>query len=207
MKTEDLITILSQTQPPRPGFGFTPALALLCALSLTAIILTLGVRSDLMASMVNGEFWFKTGFLGATFILALLMVRETAYPVRKKSILPWLYAALWAGLAIGAGYEIATQAGALLQWRSATGLACSAFVLGYGLIGQILLVKIMRHFAPTNLAAAGSSIALAAAGAGAIGYSIHCDMDNPAYILLAYGVPTFILAFAGSKILPRFIRW
>jgi len=209
MKTEDLITILSQTEPPRPKLGFTPALALLCTLSLTTIILTMGVRSDLMDSMMNGGFWFKTGFLGTALVLSLLMLGQSAYPVQKKTILPYLYVGLWAGLMIGAVYQIATTAfaGILPQWRSTTGLVCIGFVLLYGLIGQIVLIKIMQAFAPANLEAAGRNIALASAAAGAIGYSIHCNMDNPAYIIFAYGLPTLILTVIGSKILPKFIRW
>lgn len=209
MKTEDLVTILSQTPAQRPRFGLTATSMMLCALSLTTIILTMGVRTDLMSSMMNGGFWFKTGFLGTTLILSLLMLGHSAYPVQRKSVVPYLYIGLWAGMMIGAVYQIVTTAfaGILPQWQSTTGLVCIGFVLLYGLIGQIALIKVMQYFAPTNLNSAGRNIALAAAGAGAIGYSIHCNMDNPAYIVFAYGVPTLIMAIIGTKILPRFIRW
>jgi hypothetical protein len=159
--------------------------------------------------MENGGFWFKTIFLGTAFILSLMMLRQSAYPITRRSVLPFLYGGLWAGLMIGAIYQIITTAfaGVMPQWQSTTGLTCVGFVFLYGLIGQIILIKIMQRFAPTDLASAGRNIALASAAAGAIGYSIHCNMDNPAYIIFAYGLPTLVLGLMGTYILPRFIRW
>lgn len=208
MKTNDLVNILSQTQPPRP-MGFAPVLVVVASISFVLVIMTFGVRADLMDSMMNGGFWYKTAFLGTSLVLSLLMLGQSAYPTQRESIVPILYAGLWGGLMIGAAYQIASSAfiGILPQWRSTTGLTCVGFVFLYGLVAQIILIKVMQHFAPRNLEKAGRNIALAAAGAGAIGYSIHCNMDSPAYIIFAYGLPTLLLGLIGAKILPRFIRW
>lgn len=209
MKTDELLTILAQTKPPQPAITFGPAVCLLALVSCALILSSLGLRHDLDVSLYQSGLWIKTGFLSLVLLASFAGLRQSAYPVAGRDYARLIYLGLWIVLFVAGLYEITQKPFEDIwhSWISSTGMVCMGFVLSYGLIGQIVLVKIMRSFAPVDLKRAGQYIALSAAGAGALGYSVHCSMDNPAYVVVAYGLPTLLLMLSGRYFLPRFIRW
>ena len=209
MNTDELLTILAQTKPPRPAVTFGPALCLLVVISFVMILFSLGLRQDLDTSIQQSGLWIKTGFLSCLLGVSFIGLRQSAHPLAGKDDIRLLYRGLWALLLTAGLYEMTQTPFTSLwhSWVSATGMTCVGFVLAYGMAAQIALVRVMRAFAPVDLTRAGQYIALAAAAAGALGYSIHCNMDNPAYVVVAYGLPTLLLGLSGRYILPAFLRW
>lgn len=209
MKTDDLMTVLSQVPPPRPPMRLWALALLLCAGAAALIAATLGVRPDFGAAMQTYGFWGKTLFLGGGLVMAVYGLCLASRPVRFKDWPMLLIGMSWGALlkVMAAELEYAPLDGIVESWFSATGWACFGFVLAYGAAAMILLARLMRHYAPADPRHAAAYIGFAAALAAATGYSIHCRMDNAAYIVFAYGAPILLLVLVARLALPKFLKW
>jgi len=209
MKSEDLITILAQApraSPPIPLAAGAMVLVVGAALLITS---TLGIRPDIATAITTPHLIFKMGFLATLLACAVALTRQAAKPAGRAPVAIAIYYSLWAVLAIAAVADfIVNPADAVASGiLSRTGAFCVGFVFLYGLVAMGAMTCLVRQYAPTDLPAAGRLIGLTAAAAGALGYAIHCPMDNAAYILFAYGTPMLALTLLGRWVLPRFLAW
>ncbi len=206
--TEHLINILSQPpQPPKP-YGFLVAMAAITLASLVLTVVVLGLRQDLGPVLAWLTMLQKTILLLCAFLIAFLALRREASPLVRpaplwqKILLPIVFGAtLIFDIVFIPANEMDTH---FLLKRFLFCLACVSF---YGLAGMFALVKLMRFYAPADTKRAGMRIGFAAAAAAAIGYSVHCPVDHPLFVLFAYGLPVIALAWFGGRIVPKYINW
>lgn len=207
LSTNDLINILSQPPQPRKPYGFLLVMAgiLLGALALT--LAGLGLRQDLELPWVWLTMLQKTAILVCLFTVAFISLRRLAQPVQsslhlwQKLLLPVFFVVVVLDFAFIPSAALDTN---FLIERF---LFCFGSVSLYGLAGMYGLMTMMRFYAPADVQKAGMGIGFAAAAAAALGYSVHCPVDHPLFILLAYGLPVAGLSWLGRKILPKYINW
>lgn len=207
MRTEDLITLLAQTPPPKPPLRLGRAIAaLVVAIALLTLAL-LGPRHDIAVPPMS---MLHKGILLLSVVLAAASgVISQSVPVAHVS---WSKAPI---TAVG----ILFSASLLWEWSQVPAAAilhsftlknfpfCLGAVSLYGLGAGATLTWLMRFYAPAHTKAAATAIGFAAAAAGALGYSIHCPIDSPTFILIAYGLPIGWVTLAARSLVASYIRW
>jgi hypothetical protein len=84
---------------------------------------------------------------------------------------------------------------------------CLIYSTLFGSAVSLVLLAHMKHAAPPNLGRTAGFIGLAAACIGALGYSIHCPIDSPTFMTIAYGLPQLTLYLVSRVLFTRFLRW
>ena len=210
MRTDDLIGALAADTLPRTTVGqrLARAVPVASALSLAAVVLVWGMRTDLASALTSAPV-VKTllplllaGLAGA---LAFGLSRPEARPARRVSALTAFAAVLIAvvlALTVGAGWE--GLAAALATPSLVTCLA-SVPVLALPILGASLWA--LSAGAPIRPARAGAVAGLAAGGLSAAIYSLYCDQDAALFFLPAYGAAILFVALLGSVIGARTLAW
>ena len=208
MKTDDLVTLLGQAPPPQPRFsllGVAVGFFVFCAM---VTYMILGYRPELINLAVQEGFWIKTLLLASLSLIVFLLLREAAVPQTKSigAYPAWLLGLVFATFM---GYE----------WFSGNGMnafntdlainyiTCLGYVTIYSIIGMAILTHVMRYFAPPDLPRVAGLTGLAAASFGGLGYSFHCQVDSPTFILIAYGLPVLGSYFFARRFLARALNW
>lgn len=60
---------------------------------------------------------------------------------------------------------------------------------------------------PASERQAATATGFAAAAAGAVGYSLHCPIDSPTFVVVAYGLPMTWVTLASRLLITRLLRW
>lgn len=207
MKTSDLITLLAQSPPPKKPVSFS-AILLIFLMAVTAFtVLILGVRADLSVARLTAL--HKAILLGAAAWMAGWLLQRSAKPLpqdRRWRRYLWPLIVLYAASIL---FEFSTTplSRIFASFYTVNFLECLLFVTLYGTVGSWLLAWLMRFYAPHNSKKAGTAIGLAAAATGAVGYSLHCPIDSPVFITIAYGLPVALVATLMRKLAEPFIRW
>ena len=208
MKTEDLLNALAQS--PRPGrpLGFAPVMAAIALVAAAATLSVLGLRHGVSVGLTPITMAQKTVLLLAFCATGFLMLRRAAVPVAQG-------APLWQKIFAPALFALAfILDAALVPARAFTTdflmfrfLFCFGIVTVYGALGLLAIVAVLRRYAPADAGQAGFAAGFAAASAAALGYSLHCPVDHPLYVLTAYGLPVLLLAVIARVAVPKYIRW
>lgn len=208
MNTNDLIKILAQA--PRPheklhlvAFGI---LIVICSTVVTSLIL--GLRPRVMVFDFSTPLLVKLALLSMLAATAVQYLKEQSVPIAQHYayILARITGALFAMLLINEWINVDHQKITALFYLS-NFRACIFFVTCYGVLGALLLTIHMQASAPLNAKKAAAGIGFAAAATGAIGYALHCPVDSPNFIAVAYGIPVFFLTVISRIALPRFLKW
>ena len=207
MKTDELIAILAKAPPPR-RLQITACTAALVALSVLVTQVLLHVRPEVLALAPSPSLLMKLTVLGLVALTAVRALREQSVPVARH----WAqYLALIPGLLL-AGLIVQewrttepAQIAALFHLREFP--FCLLFVMLYGLIGAAGLAVHLQRAAPPDPRRAAAAIGFAAAAAGAIGYALHCPIDSPTFIAVAYGIALALTSVLARLMLPRFLKW
>jgi hypothetical protein len=208
METEDLINVLGHVPPVRKVLRLNLVALVLVLLSALVTIFWLGLRPELHSIHPPLFFWLKTLVLASVLLLSIRALNAASVPLSApQKIWPVL-------LFIAVIIEAVAQEWMTTDHRLILSLfflpnftSCLQHVLFYGLVGMAALTIFARHYAPLDAIRCAGYIGLAAAAAGAIGYSIHCPIDSPTFIVVAYGIPAFELWLIGRLALPRLLRW
>jgi hypothetical protein len=207
MRTDELIAVLAKAPRPKPPLRWAPALAALVAVITAVNVAVLGLRPDIGTLPVSMA--HKSVLLLALLAVAGLMLARASRPV-EMTRLRWL-----------PGLVPATMFGASLVWEwsrvppaailHSFGLPNFPFCLGavsiYGTAAAAALTWLMRYYAPADESRAATAVGFAAAAAGAVGYSVHCPVDSPTFVLVAYGLPISWVTLAARAVIARRIRW
>lgn len=208
MKTDDLITILSQSPLPRPPLPLAIVLAALMAASMMATYMVLGFRPDIDGFFSNPAALTKASLLSVLLLAAYFMLRDAARPLPagKIKICAWLLLGLFGG---AAGMEwLQERPEVILELLTRPNFRICLISVGiYGTVGAVVLTLLLRRYAPADPGRAAFLTGFAAASAGALGYSFHCPLDSPTFITVAYGTPVLLISLAARALAPRFIRW
>jgi hypothetical protein len=211
MKTNDLISALSQDLQPTRPFGATVALALIAAIVIAALVffVTIGPRPDIAAAAETYRFLSKflvTGLLAAS---AVWLVDRLARPgaLGRTDFLVLLAPVVT--LAVLVVIEMFTMPPP--QWAMATTGKNSAVCLTYipliGLGPLALMILVLRRGAVTRPVLAGAVAGLAAGGIAATLYAAHCPDDSPFFVAVWYPLAIAMLTAAGALLGRLFARF
>ena len=208
METNDLINILAQAPQPKRPLRLGLLAAVIAILSASVTIATLGLRPELIAGQPPASFWIKTALLSVMALVSLRELSRSSKPIAQPRM-PWLALLLAiAATALGVHEWLTVDSSKILGgFLSINFRACLVAVTIYGGLGMAGFTVLMRRYAPANTKQCAGFIGLAAAAAGAVGYSIHCPFDSPTFIVVAYGLPMAALWAIGRRVLPNKLNW
>ncbi|GAA0584178.1 NrsF family protein [Rhizomicrobium electricum] len=207
MRTDDLITLLSQTPPRRPPLRLSLAVVVAIAVTMVVNTLVLGLRPDI--AMPPLSMAYKSVVLLTLAVIAGGILARVARPVATAGqgvIAAVLFALLVAG-SLGWEWSHAAPTAILHSFVLPNFPFCLGAVTIYGAAAAGALTGLMRFYAPADERRAAAAIGFAAAAAGAVGYSIHCPIDSPSFVVVAYGLPIAWVTLASRMLLVRLIRW
>jgi hypothetical protein len=206
----DMAAMVAELEPVRPmrmarGIAWVGALV---AAVLGIIVLTKGVRADVLAANPNPMFLLRGGLLlllGAGCGWAVL---NMASPSVGKQGQSWKMAVAAAALLPLAALVMAmTGRGAMAVANRQYGMDCLAFSALGALAVAVPMVIWLRRGAPTSPARAGWLTGIASGGLGAFAYGLHCPFNDVVYIGLWYSLAVGVCAVIGRLVVPRLIRW
>ncbi len=213
MKTDDLVAVLATDAGPIDTASLTRAtgLAGLAGLALAsgALLLTLGLRTDLAAVLMTPPLLAKFALGGSVAGFALLAFERSLRPGRTVSgalalvLLPLAAVFAWA-LATLAGRPTGDWAGLVF---GQTWGACVVFVTLYALLPFAALLALARRGAPVKPRLSGLAAGLGSAGLATIAYALHCPEDALPFIAAWYPLAMAIAAGLGALAGPRLLRW
>ncbi len=169
----------------------------------------LGFRPDMDQATGDAVFWVKLAYVMALTGLALWACERLTRPhgVARDRI-PWLLAPVLV-VALLAAWEL-MHVQAPLRMPMVMGHSaevCPWFILAFSLPPLCGLVWAARGLAPARLRLTGALLGLAAGGAGAAGYSLHCDEATASFLLVWYTLGVAGSALIGWLAGPRLLRW
>jgi len=211
--TEDLIARLAQDLRPAARnlvarrLGLAVALAM--PVSLVAVAVLLGLRSDMAQAMASRMFWMKLAYAAAYATVGVVCVERIARPAGAPGgRLRWL-AAPMIGIAVVAVVQIAqatpARAHALIMGDSA--MVCPWYIAASSLPLLVALVWAVRGLAPTRLRLAGALIGLTSGGFGAMVYCLHCPEAGAPFVAIWYSLGMLLPCVIGAALGPRLLRW
>lgn len=217
--TPDLIETLSQSVNPvaplgRRGLWLWVSLSLLAG---TAFVLTTyGARPEMGVLLSEGRLadnlwaYAKTAFFLALASLAVWQVYATARPEGRlnRAQTGLLGLGLIALLTL-TGIDIARNGLPVAMTGLSDGApVCFLTILVGGMAGLGLGWALwLRHTAPGDPALFGALSAFASSAVMTVAYTLHCDHDAPAYLLLIYLAPNLVAALIGSVAGRWLFRW
>jgi len=210
MKTDELIAILSQdSTAKKPRLSLEVLGSFLLVFCFLTTQLWLGLRPELDTASFPVSFWFKTLLLGSLVTLSLQALKSSSVPLGRFKL-----------RFFGIGFAVFVVAALAYEWTTkSTNQIEDLFLLpnfkmcliystlyGSGL-SLVILAAVKKYAAPLNLGRTAGFIGLSAACIGGLGYSIHCPIDSPTFIVIAYGLPQLVLYGFARLLFARFLRW
>ena len=211
--SQDIIDRLSQDLRPVPKFVVArrllvgTAAGVVVSAALTAAIL--GLRPDMSQAVGKTMFWVKLAYALALAALGLWtcerLTRPAGAPRRRISWLPAPVLALGAAAVWQLAHAPANARMPMLMGHSAS--VCPWLILAFSLPPLVGLVWAVRGLAPTRLGLTGLMVGLAAGGAGAAAYALHCDEMAAPFLVVWYTLGIAAAGFVGWSLGPRVLRW
>ncbi len=205
MRTDELIALLAKTPRPVPPLGWTAMLTLLVAAITALNVAILGFRPDIAAPPLSMA--LKSALLLALLVLAGMTLAHAARPIATVHRTPALAFAGVLAAAVAWEWTHVPAAEIVHFFFLPNFPFCLGAVTIYGALAAGALTWLMRYYAPADTAKAATNLGLAAAAAGAVGYSVHCPVDSPTFVVIAYGCPVAWVALTARALLTRHIRW
>lgn len=211
MKTDDLITLMTQDTPVGMRYGRALALALGAGIVFSALLLvaTVGLRHNMASVFETARVLFK---IAVTLVLAVLAARlamrigrpgaEIRLPARLI-VLPAVTVAAAVILELLALPSDAWRAN--LVGRNA--LFCLFFVPVLSLAPLAGLFWALKKGAPENPTAAGAAAGLAAGAIATAIYAWHCPDDSPLFLATWYTIAIAGVTASGALLGRRLLRW
>ncbi|HEY5797278.1 MAG TPA: DUF1109 domain-containing protein [Bosea sp. (in: a-proteobacteria)] len=213
MRTDDLISLMSaSSQPVDTGWlrrgTWLAALAAL-VLSVTLLVFTIGVRSNLAGAIVTMPVIAKILFGAGIATIALILFQRSLHPgLKPKRLLPLVaipvgLVAAWALLTLA--QAPAEQWQALVfgrHWRS-----CLFNVPLYAMGPLVVFLWLARRGAPVDPTLTGLCAGLASAGLSVVAYALHCPDDTIPFLATWYTLAVAMVSVFAALVFPRLLRW
>lgn len=210
MKTDDLIRALSQDTVAEAPVWKAALLrtAPAIALSLVALLLTLGPRADLAQAMTNplSLLRFVLTLLLAALSLRALMDLSRPEAGLRRSLAILAVPVLAGGLWVWAWFATPDE-GRQMAMVGKTMVTCLTTIPLLSLLPVAALFTVLRGAAPTAPALAGAVAGLAGGGLAAAAYAVHCTEDSPLFYVTWYGLAIVIVTLVSALIGSRLLRW
>jgi hypothetical protein len=212
MRTDDLIAQLSEAGAAAPAgrWSLERRLAFGVAggfVSVAVIVLIiLGLRPDLGASLLHGAGALKLGGCGllaaGAFHLLRRMGRPGVPPVDLPCVALFGLALAVVALSLATAPVMAPLDAAL---RATPHYAWMMVALALLPLMGVLLA--LRQAAPTRLAETGAVAGLLAGAVASLGYALWCPADDVLFVTVSYGAAMLATALAGAALGSRLLRW
>ncbi len=178
-------------------------------LSAVLMLLVLGVRPDITHMMGTGVFCLKQAYTLVFAVLAGLTAERLARPAaNSRQLILWLLIPLLLVSGIAAVQLSDAAAGARMPMlMGGSAAVCPWRILFFAIPPLAGLIWAMRDLAPVRLREAGAAVGLAAGGAGAFIYALHCREDAVPFIAAWYTLGMALSALLGRIIGPVLLRW
>ena len=211
MKTDDLITLMTQDAPVGMSYGRAITIALVSGFVFSALLLflTVGLRHNMVTVLETARVFFK---IVVTILLAVLAVRLARRIGRPgdETRLPALLLAVPAVMVVAAVVAelFVLPAG---SWRASlvgrNALFCLFFVPTLSLAPFAGLFWALKKGAPANPAAAGAAAGFAAGAMATAIYAWHCPDDSPLFLATWYSLAIALMTGVGALSGHRWLRW
>ena len=213
MKTDELISMLANSAEPVPahavGRRFAIALGVGLPGAFLLMLVTLGLRPDLVQAATESMFWMKLAFAACLALAGWVTTERLSRPGMHVGF-AWAaiatpVLALWLAAAIALLRAAPEQRLGLLlgdTWRS-----CPFNIAMVSLPLFIATFWCMKALAPTRLALAGASSGLLAGALSALVYALHCPESAAPFLGVWYVLGIAIPTLAGALLGPRILRW
>lgn len=211
--TDDLIARLSADLKPVSRHRLT-GLVLMALLpgalvAAIAMLVWLGLRTDLSEAMGGPIFWVKSGYTAAFAILGGIAAITLSRPDGRIR---------WAWAALGGLLLSLVMAAAVQLWQASpdetrtlilggSSLVCPWYILALSLPALATLLTAMRRLAPRSPTWAGFAVGLLAGGTGAWIYSFHCGENGLMFLSLWYTLGMAATATLGALLGRYLLRW
>ncbi len=206
METDALIRGLAgelESQPRAWPLRLWLALAMIAAgaLLLLAVVLGLGVRSDLGPALLRRPFLVKLGLGSLCALGGYLLATRLARPDAPDPPGRWLAIAVGVvALGLLAG---AMQSGAALG----APLDCVVALVLLALAPLAAALAVLRRGASARPSATGAAAGMLAGGLSVLGYALYCPIDSLAYVAAWYGAGVLCTALLGGVLGRVALRW
>ncbi|MEH2483781.1 hypothetical protein V1282_007138 [Nitrobacteraceae bacterium AZCC 2146] len=191
--------------------GSALAMALLVALPVSAamLLVTLGVRQDVMTAMHNPFFDLK--FL-VTLALALPAIMISLHLSRPEASLrgwAWLLLLPLGLLGIGIAGEMMLPQRLPMMTRLVgnNSRVCMVAIPAFSLPLLAASLVALRQGAPARPAVAGALAGLLSAGLAATLYAAHCSDDSPLFVATWYTIATALVTAIGALAGAKFLKY
>lgn len=210
MKTDELISILSNDGPPRQRLWPTLALGAVLGtlVAATLFFAAIGFRLDIAQAVQTIRFLFKpvvTISLAATAVLVSVKLSRPDEDFRSSSAL--LVAPILLACAVGIELSVVPSGLWMSKLVGHNAGSCLTLIPLLSIGPLICFMAALRNGAPSNPGWTGATAGLAASGIAATFYAANCNDDSPLFVATWY--PTAILAVsaAGYLIGRRALKW
>jgi hypothetical protein len=210
--TDRLIQALAADNGTRARpVGPALAMALLVALPVSAamLLVTLGVRQDVMTAMHNPFFDLK--FL-VTLALALPAIMISLHLSRPEASLrgwAWLLLLPLGLLGVGIAGEMMLPQRLPMMTRLVgnNSRVCMVAIPAFSLPLLAASLVALRQGAPARPAVAGALAGLLSAGLAATLYAAHCSDDSPLFVATWYTIATALVTAIGALAGAKFLKY
>lgn len=213
MKTDDLITLLSNRAPAvdRHAGRKRLGIALLAGAAGAVLLMAslFGVRSDLPTATATPGFWLRLAFPALLAAGALWAVARLSRPgmdaTRAAPAVALPVLLLWAtALAVMAQADPGARTALIMgsTWRS-----CPWNIAVLSAPVAVAVFWAIRGLAPLRLRWAGAAGGLLAGAVATLAYCLHCPETSPPFWAVWYLAGMLIPAAVGALLGPRWLRW
>lgn len=211
MKTNELISLLTEDTPVRVRLGRVLTAALAAGIAISAMILlsTVGIRHDISSAIETVRVLFKVGLMLTLAILASAVVFRIGRP--GVSLAPTAAALLIPLGLLVAAVAIELRVLPRQSWESQlmghNARFCLMFIplLSLAPLGGFMLA--LRSGAPKRPTLAGAAAGLASGGIAAALYAWHCVDDSPLFVATWYTIAIAAVTAIGAALGRRYLRW
>jgi hypothetical protein len=211
VKTDDLISMLSEDAPVRTRLGPMLLGALLGGVVISAALLlaTIGIRHDMANAIETARVLFKivtTLTLAVTACGLVFRIGRPGIPLKISTLSLLIPLAL---VIAGVATELTTIPEdtwhTALMGRNAT--FCVFFIPVLSLAPLAGFLWALKSAAPANPTLGGAVAGLASAGLAAALYAWHCPDDSPLFLATWYTAAATAVTALGALIGSRYLRW
>jgi hypothetical protein len=203
-----LVDDLKPVSPMKPRAGLLRT-GLAAMVTLIAVTLTTGMRTDLVAGHFDPVYVLSSGALLILSFAATYGAIQLSQPYVGNQQTGWQWASAMAALLPATA--VLTLGLSWMQDGSfpidSTGWTCMAAGLLFGLLLAATLTVWLRRGAPTSPHRAGLLTGIAAGALGSFAYSLHCPHNDLVHIGIWHGLSVVASALVGWLAVPRLIRW
>ncbi|WP_395650008.1 NrsF family protein [Brevundimonas sp.] len=213
MKTDDLIAALAADTAPtgagtlrrRAGLALIPAALLILA----GVILSLGLRPDLMIAMGGPTFWAKAAYTAALACAGFWLLDRAGRPGADVRVPLAVFGAVVVIAILSGAVSLMTtpEAARVEALMGQSARVCPTNIAGLSLLAAPLILFAVRGFAPLRPALAGAAAGLMLGGLAATLYGLHCPEHTAAFVAVWYTLGMAIPVVVGAVIGRWVWRW